>query len=293
VSAPCISIGLPVYNGERYLRVALESMLSQTLRDFELIICDNSSTDGTEGICREYAARDPRVQYHRLPSNVGAANNFRRTFELSRGRYFKWIASDDYCAPTFLEHCKRVLDEHQEVVLCTSKVNIVDADGRLIEPYPDPQGLNQERASERLIVSRNQDGWCNAVYGLIRSETLRRTAVMGNYVGSDMVLLGEISLYGRFAEVPDYLLFRRFHPGAYSHEVSLDKMRAFYMPSKKRATALVYRNWRHLFEYWRAARRAPLPTLERLRLSIYILRMAWWRKGALMAEIAAALRNND
>lgn len=291
MSAPSVSVGLPVYNGERYLRVALDSVLSQTLADFELIICDNASTDATEAICREYAKRDPRVQYHRLPSNTGAASNFRRVFELSRGRYFKWIASDDYCAPEFLERCKRVLDERQGIVLCTSKVNMVDAEGSLIEHYADRQDLPQERASERLIASRDQDGWCNAVYGLIRSETLRRTAVLGNYVGSDAVLLGEISLYGRFAEVPDYLLSRRFHPGAYSYEVSLDKMRAFYTPSKKRGTALVFRHWRHLFEYWRAVRRAPLPPVEQLRLFVYILRMTWWRKGKLMAEVAAALRN--
>jgi len=291
MTPPSVSVGLPVYNGERYLRAALDSVLCQTLADFELIICDNASTDATEAICREYAQRDSRVHYHRSPRNIGAANNFRRVFELSRGAYFKWIASDDYCAPEFLERCKQVLDERPDVVLCTSKVNMVDAAGGLIEHYAERQDLPQERASERFMASRNQDSWCNASYGLVRSEILRRTAVLGNYVGSDAVLLGEISLYGRFAEVPDYLLSRRSHCDAYSHGVTLEKMRAFYTPSKKRAMALVFRHWRHLFEYWRAVVRAPLPAVERLRLFAYILRMTWWCKGKLMAEVVLALRN--
>jgi glycosyltransferase involved in cell wall biosynthesis len=289
--APVVSIGLPVYNAERYLRIAIDSVMSQTLRDWELIICDNASTDATEAICREYAVRDPRIQYHRLPANIGAANNFRRVFELSRGRYFKWVASDDYCAPTFLERCKQVLDEHPEVVLCTSKVDIVDQDGKLIEHYPEPQALPQALASARFIASREQDSWCNAVYGLMRADALRRTAVMGNYVGSDVVLLAELSLYGCFAEVPEYLLFRRHHPAAYSYDVNLKKMKDFYTPTRRHGTVLVFRTWRHLFEYARAVLRAPLAAGEKARLFVYILRMTWWRKGKLAGEVMAALRS--
>jgi glycosyltransferase involved in cell wall biosynthesis len=287
---PSVSVGLPVYNAERYLRVAIESILNQTLRDWELVICDNASTDGTEAICREYAARDPRIRYHRLPANIGAANNFRRVFELSRGRYFKWIACDDTCEPAFLERCKRVLDESPDTVLCSTKASIIDQDGRLIERYADRQDLPQARASDRFIVSRDQDGWCIAVYGLMRADVLRRTAVMGNYAGSDVVLLAEISLHGRFAELPEYLLSRRSHPGAYSHEVNIEKMREFYTPSKKRGTALMFRHWRHLLEYARAVIRAPLASGEKLRLFVYILRMTWWRKRKLVAEIVAGLR---
>src|SRR6267143_929234 len=110
MSAPSVSIGLPVYNGERYVRTAIESILNQTLQDWELIICDNASTDGTQAICEDYAARDARLRYLRNPSNIGAANNYRRVVELAQGRYFKWIASDDYCAPEFLDRCQRAND---------------------------------------------------------------------------------------------------------------------------------------------------------------------------------------
>src|SRR5438128_542667 len=75
---PRVSIGLPVYNGERYLRLALDSLLSQTFTDFELIISDNASTDGTTEICRAYAARDARIRYSRLEHNIGGSPNFNR-----------------------------------------------------------------------------------------------------------------------------------------------------------------------------------------------------------------------
>ena len=85
-----VSIGLPVYNGEKYLEQALISILSQTYTDFELIISDNASTDRTQAICREYAAKDPRIRYYCNEENLGAAPNHNRVFELASGEYFKW-----------------------------------------------------------------------------------------------------------------------------------------------------------------------------------------------------------
>ena len=96
---PRVSIGLPVYNGDNYLAETLDSILAQTFTDFELIISDNGSTDRTEAICRRYAAQDHRVRYVRNPSNLGAARNYKRAFELARGEYFKWNGHDDPLAP--------------------------------------------------------------------------------------------------------------------------------------------------------------------------------------------------
>jgi glycosyltransferase involved in cell wall biosynthesis len=75
---PRVSIGLPVYNGERFLKEALDSLLAQIYTDFELIISDNASTDQIESICRTYAASDRRIRYYRNKENVGAAHNFNR-----------------------------------------------------------------------------------------------------------------------------------------------------------------------------------------------------------------------
>lgn len=291
MSAPDISIGLPVYNGERYLRVAVDSIFNQTLRDWELVICDNASTDGTEAICREYAARDPRVRYFRNPSNIGGSQNFRKVFELAQGRYFKWLAVDDYCAPEFLDQCKRVLDSSPDTVLCTTKVNLIDKDGEIVERYAERQDMPQERARDRMMARANMDAMSNAVYGLMHAEVIKRTAVIGDYVGSDEVFLAEMSLYGRFAEVPKYLLLRRIHPGAYSWEVTPERFREFYAPSKKTGARFMSRAWRHLSGYLRAIRRAPLPVAERLWLFGYVLRMAWWQRVELAGEVIAAVRS--
>src|SRR5207244_10480282 len=107
---PRVSIGVPVYNGERYIAETLDSLLAQTFEDFELIISDNASHDRTEGICRAYAAKDSRIRYVRNSTNLGAARNYRLAVELSSGEYFRWANCDDLFAPTSLSRCVEVLD---------------------------------------------------------------------------------------------------------------------------------------------------------------------------------------
>src|SRR5712671_2230439 len=109
--SPRVSIGVAVYNGERFLSKTLDSLLAQTFEDLEIIICDNCSEDGTEHICRSYAASDNRIQYHRNSTNIGAPRNFNLVTTLSRGEYFKWSSADDLCAPVMIERCVEVLDQ--------------------------------------------------------------------------------------------------------------------------------------------------------------------------------------
>src|SRR5262249_60446249 len=108
------SVGLPVFNGESYLESAITSVLGQTFEDFELIICDNASTDRTAEICNDYAARDSRIRYFRNPRNLGAAPNYNLAFSQARGRYFKWLAHDDRMRPSFLAKTVRVLDDRTD-----------------------------------------------------------------------------------------------------------------------------------------------------------------------------------
>src|SRR3989339_68658 len=115
---PLVSIGLPVHNGEHYLRKTLKSLLSQTYPFIELIISDNASTDGTEAICKAYERLDERIRYFRSDRNRGAAWNFNRVLELAGGTYFKWAAHDDLSAPDFLASCVRILETDRSVVLC-------------------------------------------------------------------------------------------------------------------------------------------------------------------------------
>lgn len=100
---PTVSIGMPVYNGEPFIREAIDSLLAQNFTDFELIISDNASTDGTEAICLEYAAKDMRIQYVRQAKNLGALGNFQFVLDKSVGEYFMWAAADDVRSRNFLE----------------------------------------------------------------------------------------------------------------------------------------------------------------------------------------------
>ena len=106
MNTPKVSIGMPVYNGEGYIQSAIESILQQDFTDFELIISDNGSNDKTQAICKQFAQIDSRVIYHRSDRNRGAAWNYNRLFDLSRGEYFKWQAHDDLCRPQFISNSR-------------------------------------------------------------------------------------------------------------------------------------------------------------------------------------------
>src|SRR5262245_60354195 len=160
-AAPPITIGLPVYNREKYLRTALDSLLNQTFGDFELVICDNASTDDTPTIAQEYAARDKRVRFFRNDANVGANRNFNRVFHLSRGKYLKWSTSDDYWAPQTLAQLFPIIDHDPEIVLCYPKTMICDAAGTPVEPYEDRLHLMEASPAERFINLMDRIGLCH------------------------------------------------------------------------------------------------------------------------------------
>lgn len=135
--SPCVSIGLAVYNGEKYLKKALDSIIRQSFSDFELIISDNSSTDSTQRICEQYVSQDERIRYYRNNKNIGAPRNFNRTLEFASGKYFKWAASDDVLASDFLRKCVAILDKDTSVVLCHSITGRIDENGDLLGFYND------------------------------------------------------------------------------------------------------------------------------------------------------------
>lgn len=268
---PRVSIGMPIYNGEPYLTQALDSILDQTFREFELVVSDNASTDRTPEIVRAYADRDPRVRYHRSPENRGASRNYWHALELSRGRYFRWAAADDVSGPESLERCVEVLDSEPDVVLAYPSTELIDGDGEVIGGYDDGLDLPDERPSERFVRLRRNLRRCNAVFGLVRRHVLLRTGPLGSYMGSDVVLLGELALHGKFREVAEATFYRRMHDEAFS-EMTDEERQAFYEPGSGRAT--YWRKWRHLWEQLRTTARAPVPAAEKRRVAKHVLRGA-------------------
>ena len=222
-----VSIGIPVYNGENYLGEALESLLRQTFRDFEIRISDNASTDRTPEICRQFAARDARIRYVRQPRDIGAGANYDRVLELSQSPYFKWAAHDDLYAPTYLEECVKVLDRDPDVVLAHADGPLIDGNGKPLffdifrQCYMDRNGKRYAREpvdiarsdipSERFgdVVRRLVRS--TAMYGLFRRETINRRTLMRSFCGSDEVFLAEMALLGKFHHVKEPLFMKRCH----------------------------------------------------------------------------------
>ena len=291
-AAPRVSIGLAVYNGERYLSESLDSILKQTFEDFELIICDNASTDQTDVLCRAYAERDRRVRYHRNTLNLGAARNYQLAFEMSSAPYFRWAAYDDLIAPELLARCVEVLDREASVVLAYPKTKLLEEEDGLISEseYEDGLHLSSPRASERFIKLVRRLRLCNAVYGLIRASELRKTALLGSYVGSDGPLLAELTLYGKFFEIPEYLFYRRRHPAAFSSQQDVQKLLQFYEPQTKRRAPLIA--WHHLIAHLTAVNRAPLSIGEKIRLHRFLLRDAIRSRGDYWYELTTLVRRN-
>jgi glycosyltransferase involved in cell wall biosynthesis len=198
---PRVSIGMPVYNGERFLAEAIESILAQTFTDFELIISDNGSTDSTPAICERYARLDSRIRYYRNEVNLGAAPNFNRAFHLAQGEYFKWAAHDDICLPQYLERCVETLDADAQAVLCYPRTWGINADGTRDEQFTarlDTSSLRVESPRPHLRFSDmiHRYHLCHQVFGLFRRQVLARTPLIQPYTGSDRVLLAVVALYG-------------------------------------------------------------------------------------------------
>lgn len=265
--SPLVSVGVPVYNGEDYLRQALDALLAQDLDDFEVIVCDNASSDATGEIAREYAARDGRFRYHRNQRNLGLSGNFNRAFELSRGKYFKWAAHDDLHPKQMLRICTTVLEGDPTAVICASAVAIMDDDGEVFEewhPSVDLKSPPPQVRFHRLMWTLEET---HPLFAVMRSDALRRTPLYRPFVGGDRVLLAQMALMGPIWQVPEILHYYRQprmstavrqRTNRPSQAVILDPANAGKLPS---------RTWRLCYEHLRLVWNAPLPARHKLWLA--------------------------
>ena len=211
---PRISIGLPVYNAERKLEGALDSLLAQTYTDFEVIISDNGSDDRTAEICGDYVKRDHRIRYERQPKNMGLYWNCNRVAEMARGTYFKWSAADVIHDPDFLERCVGALESDASLVCCHSRSDYIDAQGnRLhgVDPSGDTRLATSQRAHRRFADVLFNHGWGARVFGLMRLEAMRRAGLLEYHYGWDKVMMAGLALQGRFHIVEEVLFFEQDH----------------------------------------------------------------------------------
>ena len=212
-TSPLICLGLPVYNGEKFVGDAIRSILVQDHKNFELIITDNASTDSTEKICREFAASDPRVRYVRNQRNLGAGPNHNLAFELSRGKYFKWCACDDRISENFLSACLAALEKDTDAILAYGITQTIDEDGRLVPLVGRMMKAREDSNDPGLRFKKDLiDRATNfEIFGLIRSDALRKTTMHRPYYGSDKALMTELALLGKFVFVPGIVFYNREH----------------------------------------------------------------------------------
>lgn len=276
-TVPHVSVGMPVYNGERYIGQAIDSILSQTFTDVELIVSDNASTDGTERICRGYAAADSRVRYYRGDRNRGAAWNHSRVVELARGEYFKWQCHDDYCDSTFLEKCLAVLHRDPDVVLCYPRFVRVDEQGRPLGVKSSRVvGEAQPHTRFRSMIYRRDS--CEEIYGVTRTAVMGKTALIGPYSNSDDTFLAELILHGRFREVPEPLFFYRIHSAqsTQAHPNRSERM-AWFRPDAATRFSLPF--VRLVGGYISLLWNSPLPWHQKMRCYSYLPRWCWHFRG--------------
>lgn len=269
---PRVSIGVAIYNEERFLRPALDSLLAQDFADFELIISDNASTDGTQAIGMEFAARDPRVRYHRNEVNVGATENFNVVFRLSCAEYFMWAGGHDVWAPTYVSRCIEVLESDPAIVQCNSEVQYMSQDGTEFG-----QTMHQMDTRRRGLLTRAYLMMWHAstfhIYSVFRSSVLRQTRMLRRVLGPDLLLGFELSLLGPAAIIPEPLQFMRDNRGEGSRQFKVTQataelQRRLY-PQGMSAIGR-FGLAKYLVEEMRAVQLAPI---------------SWWQRIVLMASI--------
>lgn len=285
---PSISIGLPVYNGARFLPQALESLLGQSFSDIELIVSDNASSDSTQNICTEYAARDARIRYVRQNVNIGAMRNWNFVAKQARGKYFKWSSASDYCAPDMLARCFAAMEAESDIVLCYGQTCLVDQETGELTEYSGNIELMEDRPHERFSKLCGSLKLNNAYGGLIRTDALHRTKLNRLYSGGDIILMAELALMGRFRLLPQTLLYRRMGRETSSNELSASDLAVFLDPQKTHNLDLLHFST-HL-GYLGAVLRAPINPLEKLKTLALVCRHAAWDRENLMAELRGVLQ---
>lgn len=278
-----ITVGLPVYNSERYLRQSLDSLLAQTYSDFVLVISDNASTDSTGQICREYAAADSRIQYFRNETNIGNPRNFNRVAGLAKTRYLKWSTADDFWESSFLERALEVMERDPTIALCYPQAVLVDANGSNQANYDDFLHLVQNNPADRFLTLINRIKLAHQHLGLIRMSHLQRTQLLGGHVASDVNLLAELTLYGKFFELPDRLFFRRFHneSGSWKRGDVAHEARRYHASGAR----VRFTKWKSHLRFFSAVRRSPIPPNSKARIYRHLLQRMIWDRRSLRTEL--------
>ncbi len=213
---------MPVYNGASFIRAALDSLLAQTFSDFELIISDNASTDGTESICRAYAGKESRIRYVRQPANRGAAFNFSFVLSQASGQYFMWAAHDDSWDKDYISSCISILEINSNVFACTTNVLI---DGNALSCSTSGVAPLTGSELQRAIKFLKSPGANSRFYSIYRTYFIKQAFVPYDYLGGDWSNIIDFLKYGEFITIEEYFGFNKTLTGMGSSPNRFSKFR--------------------------------------------------------------------
>ena len=272
---PKLSIGIPVFNGQEFLPELLDSLLAQSFRDFEILICDNASSDRTPQICSDYERHDSRIHYIRNERNLGAIANYNRVFELSTAPLFKWAAHDDLYHEAYLDSCVRLLEENPDIILAHTGTAFIDEKsevlpfeqetGSFIDPktgrryWADVPGIGDTPvAINRFWQVLTRARWGTHMFGVVRREILQQTSLLPNFAGSDRAMLAELALLGRFRCANERLFLKRFHANV-SWALDHKELKSFLSTDGKRYS----RRLRQIGAFFGAPRGKPIGVVSK------------------------------
>lgn len=283
---PEVSIGLPVFNGANYVAEAIESVLDQSHKNFELVICDNASTDNTHDMCSGYARNDSRVRYIRNETNIGAAKNYDLVWHKSRGKYFKWLAHDDRILPEYVEQTVSALKQDPSVVLCNSVVDYIDHNGDHLGYYRSViTRAAGDEPSERFAAIILRLHTCVDFFGMMPRSAMEGSLLHKAFRGSDRAFLAQMALRGRLLQLSEPLVQMRQHSEQYSQLRNTRQQVSWQDPSRSRRNELsiltLYRTYRELVNT------ESMTEMERKECR-KVLRRFWvqgWTGARLLAEL--------
>lgn len=219
---PLISIGMPVCNGDKFLSEALNSLLNQDFKNFELIISDNASTDHTAEICKQYSDKDNRIKYYRNEVNIGAIGNFNNLINYADTPYFMWASHDDIWEPSYISKLINIMESDKSIVLAFSDFDNVDENGKQIRRYPKILKLSSSgtifKSLFKFIMFEESDGKANLMCGIMRLNTLKEVGGFNKTLGEcawDDLFLFSMLFKGNFHIIDELLFHKRRSLGWY------------------------------------------------------------------------------
>jgi glycosyltransferase involved in cell wall biosynthesis len=277
-----------VYNGAEFLGATLDSVLAQTFGDYEILISDNGSTDGTPAICEAYAARDARIHTVRFDVNQGPLKNFNRLYELARGRYLKFTPHDDLFDVTYLQKCIAVLERDQSVVACNTLVAMIDEHGTQTKLSDAKLDADMPEPSRRFYALLNNDK-CFDLFSVIRKSALDRMPkpLLASYGHTDGVLLARLGMLGRIHHIPEPLYLNRDYKERSGNKYKTYREYTYFLDPAMRGR-IVFPRWRMLIEFLRTPGMFPIETGERMRCYWLVCRWCGWYWQSLVWNLVDA-----